>query len=136
MIYLGFGREAALDDGVEGEIFFTEAQKRRIVILDESSFSLDGSSGRAGGRPSLVFYDPTAPIPGSSTIISSYTCNMTVDANAAGEILPPHFQFSTAANSDEGLARWRLHAARRFHKVRAQCGFYYVQDFPVSFGKN
>jgi hypothetical protein len=136
MIDHGFGREATLDDGVEGEIFFTEAQKRRIVNLDESSFSLDGSSGRAGGRPLLVFYDPTAPRPGNITNKSAYTCTVLVAAHAAGETLPPHFQFCTAAKADEGLARWRLHAARRFHKVRAQCGFDYVQDSPVTFGKN
>jgi hypothetical protein len=49
---------------------------------------------------------------------------------------PPNFQFSTAANTNEGLTQWCLHAARRFHKVRAQCWFDSVQDFPVTFGKN
>jgi hypothetical protein len=83
-----------------------------------------------------VFYDPFAPMPGHSTNKSAYTCTVIVAANAAGELLSPHFQFSTTAKTDEGLARWCLHTARRFHKVRVQCGFDSVQELPVTFGKN
>jgi hypothetical protein len=75
-------------------------------------------------------------LPDHSTNKSAYTRTVIVAANASGELLPPHFQFSTAAKTDERLARWRLHAAQRFHKVRAQFVFDSVQELPVTFGKN
>jgi hypothetical protein len=67
LIELGFGRAATPEDNVEGGIFFMEYQKQRIANLDESSFSLGGASGRAGGCPSLVFYDTVAPRTGHIT---------------------------------------------------------------------
>jgi len=35
----------------DGEVVFSEAQKRRIINIDETNLSLDGSDGGRGGRP-------------------------------------------------------------------------------------
>jgi len=39
------------DKNADGEVTFTEKQKRHTINVDETNFSLDGSNGGRGGRP-------------------------------------------------------------------------------------
>jgi len=49
----GFASEIINESGAK-EIVFSEEQKRRIINIDETNLSLDGSDGGRGGRPSCT----------------------------------------------------------------------------------
>jgi hypothetical protein len=53
--------------GGDGEPIFDEEMKRRILNIDETEISLDGSKTRAGGRPEVSFHDPHLPVPSLSS---------------------------------------------------------------------
>jgi hypothetical protein len=62
---------------------------------------LDGSNGVCGGHP-LMTYDTRFPQLGMATSKMALTTRMITGSNAVGEALPPHFQFQTAAQTEEG----------------------------------
>ena len=62
---------------------------------------LDGSKCNRGGRPEVIFYSPYLPNLGKATIKNSATTTMIAGSTAAGEPIPPHFQFQTRAQSVE-----------------------------------
>ena len=79
---------------------------QNILNFDETCLSVDGSEGRRGGRPEIVLHDPRFPMTGKATNKDSLTATLISGSNAAGEALPPHFQFQTAAQSEENM---RIH---------------------------
>ena len=91
--HLGFGKRVGNE--------FVIHDLSRIINLDESCLSLDGSSGRRGGRPYASLYDPALPSIGHCSTKSSVTTTIICGSSAAGEPLPPHFQFSTMAKVEE-----------------------------------
>ena len=56
-------------------------------------------------------------------------------SNAAGEALPPHFQFQTKATTDGG-ERLRNDVSRHVPRVIGKFGHDEVKDFDVTFGLN
>ena len=56
-------------------------------------------------------------------------------SNAAGEALPPHFQFQTKATTEEGQ-RIRNEVFAHVVSVRGQFGHDEEKDFDVTFGLN
>jgi hypothetical protein len=50
LVTLGF----AFKDADKGDILISEEQKRRIVNMDKTTLSLNGSDGTVGGQPSLT----------------------------------------------------------------------------------
>ncbi len=72
-----------------------------ILNFDETCLTADGSEGRRGGRPEMVLHDPRFPFAGKTTNKDSLTETMITGSNAAGEALPPHFQFQTKATAEE-----------------------------------
>ena len=60
---------------------------------------------------------------------------MITGSTAAGEPLPPHFQFQTSAQTDEAEAI-RIEAMRYMLDVRGTFGHKSEQSFPISFGLN
>ena len=61
-----FARVATEEDklkGVEGELVFLESQTHRIINLDESEVSTDGTSKLSGGRPVTELSASDAAIP-------------------------------------------------------------------------
>jgi hypothetical protein len=87
------------DDGAE--LTFTEAQLRRIMNVDKTEVSLDASNTRAGGRPAMSFHDPHFPLTSRSTAKLLLACTGIFGSSAAGECVPPHFQFPTSATAKE-----------------------------------
>ncbi len=83
------------------ELHFEEKMKRRILNLDETCLSLDGSNGNHGGRPTVTYYDVHFPQLGKAMSKSALTTTMITRSTAAGEPLPPHFQFQTSAQMVE-----------------------------------
>jgi hypothetical protein len=96
------------DDTLEGEIKVSPSQLRRIVNLDETNISLDGSDGNTGGRPSVVFVNSKHANPGKAVSKAGQGVTMIGGSNAAGEPFPPHFQFPSEAQSKDTK---RVHAA-------------------------
>jgi hypothetical protein len=74
----------------------------QLLNFDETSLSLDGSSINRGGRPAAYWFDPRLPQVGITTAKTAYSSTMITGSNAYGEALPPHFQFTSSAQTDEG----------------------------------
>ena len=84
-----------------------EDQLRFIINFDETCLSLDGSDGgQRSGRPAITLHDPRFPYNGKQTNKDSLTATLVCGSNAAGEALPPHFQFQTKATTDDGQRIW------------------------------
>ena len=105
---LGFAREKNVEDGnlaEDGSVIITEDQKARIINLDETALTLDGTKSRKGGRPPVVFnaidISHAASVPANK---SSYSCTLICGSCADGQALPPHFQLCTAAQTVETQA--------------------------------
>jgi hypothetical protein len=96
------------DNVLEGELEISPAQLRRIVNLDETNISLDGSDGNTGGRPAVVFANSRHVNPGKAISKAGQGITMIGGSNAAGEPFPPHFQFPSEAQTEETK---RVHAA-------------------------
>ena len=92
----------------DGNLVFTEAQLRRILNLDETEVSLDGTNTSAGGRQSVIFVDPNLPLCTRSASKSSRHMTAICGSNAAGEILPHHYQLVSEATEE---ARKRTNVA-------------------------
>ena len=128
------------DEGTN-DFIIPEEQLRRIINLDESCLSLDGSSGRRGGRPSVSFFDPNLPRLGKAATKSSVTTTFISGSTAYGEALPPHFQFSTKAKTIE-KERVRLEAVQFMKSVRGEfgnrddSGSYVDKVWPTTIGLN
>ena len=60
---------------------------------------------------------------------------MITGSSAAGEAIPPHFQFQTSATSAEGKAI-RIEMIRYLLDVKGIFGWETEQEFPISIGLN
>ena len=96
LIELGFVK---YDD--ENKVFVPPDKLERILNVDETCLVLDGSKCNRGGRPEVIFYSPYLPNLGKATIKNSATTTMIAGSTAAGEPIPPHFQFQIRAQSVE-----------------------------------
>jgi len=92
---LGFGSRDAT-----GKFVIHREQLSRIINIDETALSFDGSEGRCGGRPAVEFFDPTLQASHKRTSKSSVTITLIAGSSAAGEAIPPHFQFPTRAKGE------------------------------------
>ncbi len=119
-----------------GQLLFDKKMKMRVLNLDETNLSLDGSNGNRGGRPRATYYDLRFPQLGKATSRkSALSTSMISGSTAAGEPLPPHFQFQTAAQSAEGEAI-RIECIRYMLDVRGTFGHPTEQSFPILLGLN
>ncbi|KAL7445324.1 hypothetical protein ACHAXH_007798, partial [Discostella pseudostelligera] len=122
-----------IDD--EGRKIIPESKLRNILNFDETSLSLDGSTITRGGRPPCAFEDPRLPRVGNPTSKSSQTSTMINGSNAWGEALPPHFQFATAAQTEEGK-QIRTECVMYLPRIIGQYGFDEQVSKPVTLGMN
>jgi hypothetical protein len=106
-----------------------------IINFDETCLSLDGSEGRRGGRPQMTLHIPRLPYAGKRANKDSLTATLVCGSNAAGEALPPHFQFQTKATTDEG-ERLRNKVFCHVPRVIGKFGHDHEKDFDVTFGLN
>ena len=125
---------ATREDGAKG-ITIPLDQIVRILNFDETGLSLDGSGTAAGGRPKAVFYNPNLPLVGKATSKESACMTMITGSNAAGEPIPPHFQFQTSAQSQD-TEQCRLEAAAYFCGVWCKFGRKKAKYIGVSVGLN
>ena len=99
---LGFARVTTEEDkqlGVEGELSFLPRQADRVMSLDESEASLDGTSKNGSGRPGTQYCSTNENIPraATSTNKSGTSCTIICGSTAAYESLPPHLQNKSEA---------------------------------------
>ena len=78
-----------------GQLHFDEEMKMRVLNLDETNMSLDGSNGNRGGRPTATYYDVRFPQLGKATSKSALTTMMISGSNAP----PPGGGFSVRAET-------------------------------------
>ena len=87
----------------DGTVRIPNEQLPFIINFDETCLSLDGVSGnKKGGRRPITLHDLRLPFNGKQANKDSLTATLVCGSNAAGEALPPHFQFQTKAKMDEG----------------------------------
>ena len=118
-----------------GKVIIPDDQLHRILNFDETCLSHDGSNGARGGRPEVFIYDPRLPLPGKRTSKCSSTTTMITGSTAAGEALPPHFQFQTSAKSDETQRIW-IDVAGLYPKVVMTSGTGTKHELDCTFGLN
>lgn len=83
----------------------------------------------------MLFEDPRLPRVGKATSKTSQTTTMITGSNAWGEALPPHFQFVSNAQSNEGV-QIRNECVLFMHRVIAKFGLDEEVTKPVSLGAN
>jgi len=118
-----------------GELLFDIEMMKRILNLDETCMSLDGGNGNRGGHPTVMYYDARFSQLGKATSKSALTTTMIGGSNAAGEPIPPHFQFQMSAQTPDAEAL-RIECIRYMHNVQAAFGHEEIQSFPISLGLN
>ena len=117
------------------------AQLRRIINLDESCLSLDGSTKVRGGRPGASAFDSALPIIGQPANKANVSITLITGSSAFGEPLPPHFQFPTKEKTAE-RERLPFETVRHFKSIRAAFGHrdvfnaYLERNWPVTMGMN
>lgn len=133
LVALGFATRE--HDGSK-TITISDEQLARILNFDETALTLDGSGpGGVGGRPKAIFYNPHLPLVGKATSKEGATTTMITGSSAAGEAIPPHFQFSTTAQCDAN-EQCRMDAAVFFPNIRGKFGMDEAQYLGVSVGLN
>jgi hypothetical protein len=120
---------------VNGEVVFDEEMIKQIANLDETCLSLDRSNSTRGGRPTTTYYDVRFPQLGKSTSKLALSTTMITGSTAAGEPLPPHFQFQMSSQSAENESI-RIEMMRYMLDVRGTFGYDTKQSFPISIGLN
>ena len=130
LVDLGFAVRAA-----DGKVTILDEQLHFINNFNKTCLSLDGTEGRRGGRPEITLHDPRLPYNGKRSNKDSLTATLVCGSNAAGEALPPHFQFQTKATTEEGQ-RIRNEVFAHVVSVRGQFGHDEEKDFDVTFGLN
>jgi len=136
LIELGFAREKTPEDvEAEGELLFLPGQKERIVNVDETDGTIDDTSGQPGGCPPIVFTGSDVPSGLTSVNKCSYKTTLIFGSTAAGEPIPPHFLFKTAAKTSEGQ-RISIEWFSLCPRLRGKFGHDVPKDVPVIFGMN
>ena len=83
------------------ELYIPKEQLVDIVNIGKTCLYLDGIKGSRGVLPEVTLFDPIFPQLGKGMSKSSLPTIMITGINAAGEAIPPHFQFQTKAQTEE-----------------------------------
>ena len=82
---LGFGYKEKKD------FIIPQEQMMRILNLDKTSISFDGSNGQTGGHPVATFINARLSYVGEPASKSSNSLTLVAGSTAFGEALQPHF---------------------------------------------
>lgn len=80
----------------------------QVLNIDETCFALDGGSGQRGECPAIVYNGKYLHEVGKAFSKLSLPMIMIMGSTSAREGIPPHFQFSTMAQSEN-----MMHCAQR-----------------------
>ena len=110
-------------------------QLSRIINVDKSFFSLDGSNGHRGGCMEALFYCSRLPQTGRATVKSIMTTTLINGSTAAREAIPTHFQFSKKTQTAE-TEKLRVDLVAYMSHVRGKFGAPEEQASPIIIGMN
>eukprot|EP00536_Pseudo-nitzschia_multiseries_P009677 jgi/Psemu1/23978/gm1.23978_g len=101
----GFARlatEEEIRNGHEGELVFFPGQLNRILNVDETALTLDGTSTNAGGRPITEYGPSNRILPRGCTRAQkiSWRCTVAAESMAAGDPILFHFQLKSSATEE------------------------------------
>ena len=132
----GFARVSTEEDGDIGEIVYFDNQTDRILNLDESEVSTDGTSKLSGGRPGNKLCPNDSKLPKGATACnkSGYSATFIGGSTVTGWPLPVHLQVKSEAQAENiKLSYGFLKDAR---SVRGKFGFGEVQEVGMTLGAN
>ncbi len=75
------------------------------------------------------------PVIGLAASKTSQSTTMITGSNALGEVIPPHFQFSTNAKKEDRERIW-FETVKYLKRVKGKFGFDDEQIFPCTIGFN
>ena len=84
------------------ELYLFQGQLDRIINLDESEISTDGTSNIAGGRSATTYTSTDSSLPKGVEAAnkSGYSATFIGGSSVAGSPLPPHFQLKSTTRED------------------------------------
>lgn len=93
------------EDGDEGEVHIEPDQLHRIINLDESEVSIDGTNKLCGGRPGTTYAPSDKSLPTGATATNKAQNSATVICGscASGYPVPPATYFPTKATKTENM---------------------------------
>ena len=132
----GFARLATKDDDVEGELFFFPDQLHRILNIDESEVSTDGTTKELGGRPTTKPMSTSSTLPkgATSTNKSSYTAAFIGGSTTAGWPIPPHFQLISDAKDENKKVEYVFFEMVK--SIRGMFGFDHLHTCGITVNSN
>jgi len=133
----GFARLKTKEDGdIEGELVFFKFQTDRILNLDESEVSTDGTTKLSGGRPTtkLSTVDTSLPKGASTGNKSGYSATFIGGSTVAGWPLPCHIQAKSSALAEN--QKLNIDWFKNTRNVRGVYGFGEVVEKDISVGAN
>ena len=137
LIELGFARAVTTEDvDVVGELVFHPGQLDRILNIDESEVSTDGTSKLTGGRPVTEYCSRESSISGAEgSNKSGYSATFIGGSTMSGYPVPPHFQVRSLAQTEQNR-KLDADLFKDMRKIRGQFGFDRVKEFGVTAGCN
>ena len=106
-----------------------------IINFDELFLSINGSNRQRGGSPEAVFYCPSLPQTGRAMGKSSLMTTLITVSTAAGEAIPPKFQFLINCQTEE-MDKLRVDLVAYMPHVRGKFGAQKDQAWPINVGMN
>ena len=103
---MGFARAATINNGHKdefGELIFFPGQLDRILNVNESEVTTDGTSKLVGGRPITQWVSRDARIGTGAqpTNKSGYSATFIGGSTMSGWPVPPHFQVKSLAQTED-----------------------------------
>ncbi|OEU17850.1 hypothetical protein FRACYDRAFT_238278 [Fragilariopsis cylindrus CCMP1102] len=137
LIELGFARAVTTEDvDMVGELVFHPGQLDRILNIDESEVSTDGTSKLTGGRPVTEYCSRESSISGAEgSNKSGYSATFIGGSTMSGYPVPPHFQVRSLAQTEQNR-KLDADLFKDMRKIRGQFGFDRVKEFGVTAGCN
>ena len=106
LLTMDFGMaQAPIGVRMEGEIYISNEQRKRILNLDETAISLDGSEGRVGGRPAASIVAKGVNRAGTAANKSGAKETLVCGSNAFAEAMPPVLILSSSAQQENRAVR-------------------------------
>ena len=133
----GFAREKNENDrNIKGELVYFDSQTDRILNLDESEVSTDGTSKLSGGRPVNKLCSDDSDLPKGATVSnkSGYSATFIGGSTVKGWPLPVHLQVKSEAQAEN--IKISLKFLKGSQSVRGKFGFSEMKEAGMTLGAN
>ena len=136
LIEKGFAKEKTAQEEGRGELIYFEGQTDRILNLDESEVSTDGTTKLSGGRPTSKISPTDSSIPKGATTSnkSGYSATFIGGSTVSGWPLPVHIQVKSEAQAEN--QRINVNFFKYAHSVKGVYGFRTMKEVGMTIGAN